>query len=385
LADDHETASMARVSSWMAAQGLRVGVLSLQGEGPLAGPLRRAGVEVRWIELPIRHPVQVVSQARRHLLDFRPDLVHTWGDSANRLGRLAAWVTRVPRLIASHHTLPTRVSWAARMVDRLLARHSDAIVVNSRTVLEGLDQAAAAADTRLSLIPEGVPRRTRMTAAERVGVRKRLGVPPEAKLIGTVGPIVPASRLKDAIWAVDLLRGFYEHVYLLVIGQGSGEWRLRRYTEQVDAGPRTRFLGQPADWIELLGAVDCLCQPGPLDTPSVGVLEAMAAAVPIVATDIAGHRELIERERTGLLVGVGQRGAISRQVHRVLEDRALAERLGFAAQEFVRRRHSLEDMLSHYLQLYCGPVSVVPGRQDPAHAAPARAAVEPRNRAHRAP
>jgi glycosyltransferase involved in cell wall biosynthesis len=346
------TATAAMVSQHASDAGLDVGVLSMRGNGPLATTLEESGVRICPIQ-PARHVGQLACQVGRQLRRFRPDIVHTWSDPANRLGRLTGVNMQVPRWIVSYRTLDYRTPWWARALDRRLSHRAEALIVNSQTGLQACRDRGLAAD-KLQVIVEGVAQRQRASQTQRAAVRQQLGFPTDSKLVGIVGPLVTSRWLKDAIWATDLLRVFYGHVYLIIIGDGPARWRLHRYAAQVGAQRRTRFLGERADWVQLVGSLDCLCQVDPSESLSRAVLEAMAAGVPVVATNIASHRELVTAGQTGLLVPVGDRGAMARSIYNVLEDRTLAVRLGSAAQQLVRQRNRLCDMLQAYLQLYLG-------------------------------
>jgi glycosyltransferase involved in cell wall biosynthesis len=350
---DHspETATMARVSRQMAAEGLDVTVLGLQGEGLLAADLRRSGLRVVGIEPPIRHSAQLAFQIRRVLQEFRPDVVHSWSAQAHPLGRFVAATAQIPVLFASYSTFESRASWWTRAMNRRLDRYTRVCVVNTQAAFDDYLQHARP-DRELRLIRDGIPLRQRITARQRDAARDRLGVDPATRLIGVVGPLEPHQRLKDLIWAVDLLRVFHSQIRLLVVGDGPDHWRLRRYATQVQDEQRTLFLGQRSDWTDLIAVLDCLCQPGGRDVTPMAILEAMAAGVPVVATHTAGHRELVESNRTGLLVPVGDRGGMARQLHRVLDSTELAEQLTTAAQQVVRRQHAEDDMRAQYAELY---------------------------------
>jgi glycosyltransferase involved in cell wall biosynthesis len=350
---DHspDCATLVSVSRRMAAEGMEVTVLGLQGAGPLADELRRSGLRVEGIEPPIRHAAQLAYEIRRVVRDIRPDIVHTWSAKANQFGRLVAVTAHVPLLFASYRTIDPRAAWWTAVMNRGLNRYTRACVVNTQTAFDFYRQHAHPAE-ELRLIRDGVPLGDRATADQRGAVRERLGLSSAAKLIGLVGPLDAQQRIKDVIWSADLLRVFHSEIRLLIIGTGPDRWRLQRYATQVQDRQRTLFLGQRPDWSELIAALDCLCQAGGRETVPRAILHAMAVGVPVVATNTAGHRELIESEATGLLVPVGDRGALARQLQNVLSDSTLSERLASEAQTFVRRQHSEEDMLTRYSQMY---------------------------------
>jgi glycosyltransferase involved in cell wall biosynthesis len=82
------------------------------------------------------------------------------------------------------------------------------------------------------------------------------------------------------------------------------------------------------------------------------MLEAMAAGIPVVASDVAGVRDLIVNHESGFLVPVGDRAEFARRVTTMIEDRAMAERVAAAAQQWVRASHGIDTWVKHYEDLY---------------------------------
>ncbi len=309
LAVSEATATVAAVSQGLAGLGIDVAMVGLSGQGNLSNSLARAGVQVRWIEPRQRHLFQQIHHLRQELQRFRPDVVHTWSEQANRLGRVTTLTTARPRLIASLRQIPRRPSLWMRPWEDLLARRTVAYVANSQTAFDFYRKHGIARE-QLSLIPDGVAGAVTATETRRQRLRTELGIPANAKLVGAVGPLISSKRLKDAIWAYDLLRVFFPDIYMVVVGDGPERWRLERYARQVQDRRRTFFLGERADSREIVGGLDCLCQAGQRESAPRAVLEAMMAGVVVVATDIPGHRELIESNRSGRLVPLGDRGAL---------------------------------------------------------------------------
>jgi glycosyltransferase involved in cell wall biosynthesis len=359
-----DTATVINVSREMVTAGFDVGVISLTRPRPAGaeeggsspGPaspadeLRQAGVTLLEMKRPARHAAEMAYQLREVLRAFRPDLVHTWSLRANGFGRLAAATARGGSLLASYRSLDRSAGWWAQVVNRRLDRRTCACIVNTQAAWDHYQRQVGSGTLRL--IRDGVPQRERASEASRQEVRRRLGCAPTTKVVGVVGPLEPQRRLKDIIWAVDLLRVFHRDIRLLIIGDGPDRWRLQRYARQVQDVPRTLFLGWRADWGEWIAALDCLCQGGSQEVEPLAILEGMAAGVPVVATNTAAHRELIDPEVTGLLAALGDRGALARQLQRVLDGTPLAERLAAAAQQFVREHFRQDEMLTQYAELY---------------------------------
>jgi glycosyltransferase involved in cell wall biosynthesis len=196
-------------------------------------------------------------------------------------------------------------------------------------------------------VPPGEP-----PAVTRQQLLAVLGLPAESRLVALVGRLWPQKRVKDAIWAADLLKVIRDDVHLLVIGDGPQRDRLRRYRDQCLIGDKVHFLGERGDVPRILPHCDVLWSTSGYEGQSNVILEAMAAGVPVVATDIPGTRELVHSGVTGYLVPVGRRAAFAKWTERLLDDAALAARLAAAARDRVQSEFSVEQMVSRHAELY---------------------------------
>ncbi len=167
-----------------------------------------------------------------------------------------------------------------------------------------------------------------------------------------VGRLWPQKRVKDAIWAADLLKVIRDDVHLLVVGDGPQRDRLRRFRDQVDIRSKVHFLGHRDDVSRLLPHFDVLWSTSGYEGQSNAILEAMAAGVPVVATDIPGTRELVQPGVTGYLVSVGDRAGFAKHTEHLLNDSALAARFSAAARQRARSEFSVEKMVARYAELY---------------------------------
>jgi len=338
-----------------------VRVCVLTRTGPLAEALDRAGVP--WTLIGKRWKADPLAfwRLRQHIQALKPDLVQTWLFAANSFGRAAAFSAGVPHVVASERSVdPWKAGWQFT-IDRALARRSDAIVVNSTGVRDfyvrhGLPE------QKFVIIPNGVdePPPSRRTRAD---LLRELGLPDDARLIGAIGRLWPQKRFKDLIWAADLLKVIRDDVHLLIIGDGPQRDRLERYRRQVHIEDRVHFLGHRADVADLLPHFDVLwLGSGYEGLPNV-VMEAMAAAVPVVATDIPGTRDLVQTNVTGYLVPIGDRAGFAKYTQRLLEDEPLRRTLGAAGQTRMRTEFSVATMIDRYANFYERLVSASESRK----------------------
>ena len=161
-----------------------------------------------------------------------------------------------------------------------------------------------------------------------------------AKLIAYLGPLVRQKRLKELVWATDQLKAVGVPAHLLLIGDGPQRQALARYRFLNRIDDRVHFLGWRSDVARLLSQVEVVWQPSAHEGHSYAILEAMAAAIPVVAADATGNRELISHGENGYLVPLKERAGFARWTLPLLEDSALATKLGAAGRQRVRHLSS---------------------------------------------
>ncbi len=327
-----------------------VQVCVLTRPGPLAAELERAGIPwtligKRWKADPLAY-----FRLKRQIQRLQPDLVQTWLFAANSFGRAAAFSAGVKHVVASERSVDPWKSWLQFAIDRRLARRTDAIVVNSSGVRDFYVRHGLPSD-KFRVIPNGVESPT-PSRLSRAALLVELGLPPHVQLVGTVGRLWPQKRVKDLIWAADLLKVIRDDIHVLIIGDGPLRARLERYCRQVCVDDRVHFLGHRNDVPDILPHLDVFwLASGYEGLPNV-IMEAMSAGVPVVATDIPGTRDLVQPNETGFLVRVGDRAGFAKHTHKLLDDAALRSRLGEAARLRVLHEFSVAKMITRYADFY---------------------------------
>jgi glycosyltransferase involved in cell wall biosynthesis len=182
--------------------------------------------------------------------------------------------------------------------------------------------------------------------------RARLGLPPNAKLIGTIDELDHCSRLIDLLWAIDQLRCVRDDAYLVVAGDGPQRPLFERYAALYQVPERVRFLGWQSRPEELLSHLDLYCTASVRNRLPLALLEAMATGLPVVAADTRAHREAVVPRETGFLVDVRVRSELARWCLKIIEDEDLATSMSVAARQLVRERFPLERFVEHYRRLY---------------------------------
>ena len=329
-----------------------VHVCALTRGGPLVADLRRAEIPTTVIGKRWKLSPRAYWQLRRLVARLHPDLIHTWLFAANSYGRAAGIACGARCLVAGERCVDPWKGWTELTIDRYLGRRTGRIVAVSPGVRDFYARHGLPAE-KIEVIPNGVEPAT-PSPATRQQVLAELDLPDTCRLVGVIGRLWPQKRLKDAIWAADLLKVIRDDVHLLIIGDGPHRDRLRKFRDQVLIRDKVHFLGRRDDVPRLLPHLDLLWSTSAYEGQSNSIMEAMAAGVPVVATDIPGTRDLVVHGQTGYLVPVGKpgRAVITKHTNRVLNDPELARRLGEAARRRMLSKFSVETMVARYAQLY---------------------------------
>jgi glycosyltransferase involved in cell wall biosynthesis len=328
-----------------------VQVACLTRGGPWQEYLAAAGVPVTIIGKSWKLDPPAYWRLQRFIRDARPDIVHTWLFAANSYGRQAALAAGVKHIVAGERCVDRWKVWYELAIDRHLAQRTERIVTNSAAVADFYAQHGIARE-KFEVIPNGVPPFVPPPDNPRAALAAELELPANARWIGIIGRLWPQKRVKDLVWSAELLRVVRDDMRVLIIGDGPQRWRLERYARQVGCGDSIHFLGERHDVPRILPHLYALWMGSGYEGQSNAILEAMAAGLPVVATDIPGNRELVVPGETGYLVPVGDRANLARKMQTLLNDHELAARLGAAGRARIEREFSVEQMVARHADFY---------------------------------
>jgi glycosyltransferase involved in cell wall biosynthesis len=331
-----------------------VHVVALTRGGPYEKVLREAGIPVTILNKRMRCDPLAWWQLRSEIRDFDPDIVHSWLFAANAYGRTAAGKSPETKLVISERCVDSWKSGWQLKVDRWLAARTSCLVANSQAVAEFYREQEFPPE-RMLVIPNGVeipPEEGHGSKDERDRLLAEFDLPAGAKLVGFIGRLAKQKRVDDLLWAMQLLKQLTPNVYLLVIGDGPERDTLRQRAIDVDCEKVVRFADHREDTARILSQLQVVWLASDFEGMSNSLMEAMAASVPVVASDIAPNRELIVDGETGHLVPVGDTAGFAGLTDRLLEDRDKLHAMGEAGRERMQQEFSVETMVQSHVDLY---------------------------------
>jgi glycosyltransferase involved in cell wall biosynthesis len=167
-----------------------------------------------------------------------------------------------------------------------------------------------------------------------------------------VGRLTRQKGFDVLLSAVSLLREC--NLDVLISGVGEEEGRLRALSHELGLQKRVHFIGYRRDIPSLLRSLDLYVHPARFEGMPNAVIEAMAAACPIVATDVDGARELIQHGEHGWLVRPEDPAALASVLGEALRDSHEAQRRGTTAQQRVAEHFTIEKMVSRWEDVLLG-------------------------------
>ncbi len=333
-------------------------------EGDLSSAARARGVEPLVIPELGRaiHPTRdLVALAKlvRAFRRSRPDLVHTHTAKAGTLGRVAARLAGVPASVHTFHghVLEGYFSRGATQlflqIERALARNTDRIIAVSPRLRQDILAMGLGRPEQVVVIPLGLElQRFLRTPPAPAGLRTALHIPPGTPLLGIVGRLVTIKDHPTLFRALTLLEAGSRAPHLIVVGDGERREELRRLAHDLCLASRIHFLGWRSDLEAILAELDVvICSSRNEGTP-VALIEAMAAGVPVVSTDVGGVGDLVVHAETGWLVPPGDPAVLARAIRVLLMDPALRTRLAMAARPAALNKYDIPGLIHRVEALY---------------------------------
>jgi Glycosyltransferase len=317
---------------------------------------------VVYIEVPMERkiaPLQdLVSLWRlwRIMRALQPTVTNVGNPKAGLLGGLAAWLSRVPCRIYTLHGLRFESTTGLKrrlliFTERLACGFAHRVLCVSRSVRETAIACALTGGERTAVLGNGscngmdtsrfvvTPARLALAAE----LRLQFGIPEQAPVVLFVGRLTCDKGIPELMKAFLRLENRFPELRLLLVGCLENEDPLPADTRiHLKAHPRVIFVGAANDTAPYYALADILVLPSHREGLPTVILEAQAAGKPVVGASATGIVDVVEDGETGLLFPIGDVAALVESLTRLLTDKALADRLGAAGQDQVKRKFRQE-------------------------------------------
>lgn len=324
-------------------------------DGVFFGRFQGLGIET--LELPVNRlgPPALIGTIRL-LRERKIDLVHSHGKGAGLHGRLAArWVgiPAVHTFHGIHYRYPPPLGALYLALERWLGRRSHTVInVSTSQEAEAL---------RLGLVPPGRSvtivngidvAELDASLARGVPGREKLGLGRDDLVLGCVARFDPVKRLDVLVRAVARLAAREPRLRLVLVGGGGEEARIRRLVAEAGLGERVVFTGWLEEAARVYPALDLYVSASLKEGLPLSLVEAMGTRLPVVATDVPGHRDVVVDGETGVLVPLEDPEALATATLLLLADPERRRRLGEAGRARVLREFTLDATVRKTAEVY---------------------------------
>ncbi|NQU76747.1 MAG: glycosyltransferase [Planctomycetes bacterium] len=333
-----------------------VEVVGLRG-GEMMDRLQMAGVTARALGVRGKLDIAKWPELLRILRRGRFDILHTHLFHADLVGRPAAIAVGLPHVVHTVHVAerrfrPWQFAWA-----RAAAYSADRIVCVSRGVRDHHRRLTGLPPGKYTIIHNGIDIASyARDATRRAQLRQEWSLRDDDLLCAFVG------RLNEQKGADVLLEAFEQaaktksktcpKLHLVLAGDGPQRHFLTDSAQKSPAAGRVRILGFTNDVPGLLSAADILCQPSRWEGFCLAAAEAMAASLPVVASNVPGLNEVVTDGQTGILCKSGSTAQFAAALIRLAEDPTLRLRLGQTGRRHAMERFDVDQFVARHAELY---------------------------------
>lgn len=307
--------------------------------GPLLPKFEALGVPLRQVGLrSLKSPsaLSAVGRVRRWLREDKIDVLHSHDVYSNILGALAVTPANGARLIVSRRWGARHYGLALRAGNRLAYRRAHLVLANSQGVARSLHDEEGVPARRIVVVhnfAEATAFRSD-TPGERAELRARLGVPQEALVVGCIANLRPVKNQAMIVRALAEIPRSGSAVHLVLIGEGPSRSMLQGLASGLGLADRVHLVGQIPEAAHYHRAFDVSVLASLSEGFPNTLVEAMAAARAVVATNVGGIPDAIADNETGFLIAPNDLAAFANALERLLGDPVLRFRMGAAGREF---------------------------------------------------
>jgi len=315
--------------------------------------------------LPIRTTMDFswISRVRKVIGDEVPDCVLSHGFNGHLVSLVGCSGNKKIRRLATYHGSYHATTAGRKFVEPIYngfthwyMRHKATAVLCVAQYCADFLVAQGVSAEKITVVHNGIPDFSPSPAA-RVSIRAEWGLAPEDVVIGVASRLDPVKGLEYLLEAFARIAPDYPSAKLVLMGDGTVRPALEAQAKAAGVHKRVVFAGMRSDVPQCLTALDIFALPSLAEYHSIGLLEAMRAGLPIVATDVGGNTESVRDGQEGLIVRSADAVGLAAALGRMLSDDTLRTQLGTAARERFNSEFTEEAMLAktaQWLQRVCG-------------------------------
>lgn len=321
----------------------------LYGLGPLGEQLQAEGYRVYHDLIRTKYDPRSILKVAAILMRERPRILYVTNALLNVVvGRLAAFVARVPLCVIVFHSYDIPHSGKQTklwLTEKILLPHFDRVIALAETHKTYLISSKLIPAQKVAVVYNGIDLRQFAHPVDVRAVRRSLQIPDRAKAVGIVANLWPWKGHDVFLRAAAALLREIPDTYFVIAGDGPERDSLEKMAQTLGVADHVRFLGTVGDVPTLLKSVDLSVLSSVTEAFPLALLESMAAARPVVATNVGSVPEIVVNGLTGFLVPPGAPDQLAEAMLRVLRGPGLARKFGEEGRKRVEEKFTVERMI----------------------------------------
>lgn len=323
-----------------------VRVWCLAREGKIFDELKKRGCNIENLGMKSHRNPFFYLKFYKKLKESKIDIIHMHGYSAATVGRIAAVMAKVKVKVTHVHTTWAHYAKKRIFIEKILSVFTDAIICCSNAVIKSLGDDVKISRKKLKLIYNGID-------IERFESNESKNGNKDFFSIGCVASLSPHKGHKYLIEAAKDVIGKKTQVKFIIVGDGKLRKDLEDYTKELGIDNYFEFKGIIGDVAEVIKKLDLFILPScKREGLGIALIEAMAAGVPVIGTNIGGIPEVIKDRENGFLVEPGSSKALADVINYALENQDKVRAVGKNGYQSVKGKFSQKTMIDNIENLY---------------------------------
>lgn len=328
-------------------------VCCLSERGILASELENSGIEVIFLNKRYGFDLGLSLRLAALIGKKKIDILHTHNQRPLVYGALAASLSKVNAYVHTRHGRNDPDNSKSTFMSRFFSAFTDKIVCVSQDIYKVSLEKEKISTQKLEVIRNGIDINKFVNATSKDEyLLNQLGIKTDAFVIGTVGRL---SRIKNQMFLMDAFKHLFSahsDTRLIVIGDGPLKQDLIEHVDEIGLRGKVLFLGERKDVASLMKLFDVFVLPSLSEGISLVILEAMAAGLPIIATNVGGNLELIKEGENGFFVSLGNPLYLSSAIERLMQDSKLRRSISENNRKKALAEFDIAVMCKKYESLY---------------------------------
>jgi glycosyltransferase involved in cell wall biosynthesis len=337
------------VVPYLSYRGWKIRVISLFKDSIFIDQLRANNIPVIELASTTRNPIRLIHRLLKEWKIDPPKIVHTHLFHAGMIGRSCAKFAGIERVIVHQHGPEQNRFFSRTILDRVTHRLVTRYICSCQAVAQVLNEREKIPQSKISIIHNGIN-----SNIERSPESKPDGwpIPPSKICIGTASRLSPEKGHSYLLLAFSKIINLGYDAYCLILGEGQLLKELNQEAVDLSINERVFFPGQVKDVYPWLRHFDIFVLPSLWEGIPLAMLEAMAMGLPVIASNVGGIPEVIQKPDFGLLVPPKDPNAMANEMIKLLNNQHLRKKIGECGKKHVVDNFSIDSTVDNLDQLY---------------------------------